>query len=157
MEIEDIERYKIRYNIDKKSRKSYYIDNRMYLYAILFHIHNWSLSRIGKFFGGFDHASVRNALIQAHYIQHEGKFLENTELLRELYFFVIPPYHKEENHKEEEHGVMVTLNKKQYMTWLQTKDINEVYEMIYNLTVDKLYQLDLINKKKTDKYKHKLD
>jgi hypothetical protein len=154
MEIEDIERYKIRYNIDKNSRKPYYVDNRMYLYAILFHIHNWSLTKIGNFFGGKDHATVRNALIQAHYIQDQKEFIKNTELLKEIYPYVIPPYNKDEEYKDEEHQVVITLNKKQYIDYLSSKDTDDVYEIVWQLTLDKMYYLNKVSKQKKNKYKH---
>jgi hypothetical protein len=154
MTIEDIERIMIRYNLDKKSRKSYYIDNRMYLYAILFHIHNWSLTKIGKFFGGFDHATVRSALIQAHYVQDQEKFIENTQLLQEIYPYIIPPYDKDEEYKDEEHQVVITLNKKEYLEYIQSKDIDEVYELVWKLTIDKMMHMNMLSKQKKDKYKH---
>lgn len=154
MKIEDIERYMIRYNLDKRSRKPYYIDNRAYLYAILYHIHNWSLTKIGKFFGGFDHATVRNALIQAHYIQDQETFIESTSLLQEIYPFVIPPYHKDEEFKDVEHQVLISLNKKQYINFLASKDIDEVYEIVWQLTLDKMHYLNQVAKQKKNKYEH---
>ncbi len=154
MELEDIERYMIRYNLDKRSRKPYYIDNRAYLYAILYHIHNWSLTKIGNFFGGFDHATVRNALIQAHYIQDQKTFIDNTALLQEIYPFVIPPYSKNEEYKDEQHQVLISLDKKQYIDFLASKDIDDIYEIIWQLTLDKMYYLNQIAKQQKDKYQH---
>lgn len=144
MTIEDIERYKIRYNIDKKCREEYYIYNRMYLYAILFHIHKLSLAKIGKMFKT-DHANVRNALIEATKVQHNGKFQMEVQLLYDQYYFIIPEYvntfksrAKNRTATKDEYIIKKKVTKKEYFKFLESKDPHIVYQMLWDLTVKTL-------------------
>ena len=147
MNIQDIEAYKIRHNIDKKCRKEYYTFNRMYLYAMLFHIHKWSLSRIGIMFN-VDHATVRSALIEVPNVQHTDKFQEKVQLLYDQYYFIVPTYKntfgprgkkggKVEKRKVE-YIVKMKMSKADYFAYLESKDPQIIYQMMWDLTVKKL-------------------
>lgn len=145
MTVEDITNHKIRYNLDSKSRKRYYICNRMYCYAMLFYMHKWSLSRIGDLFNT-DHATVLSALKKADYVQHYDEFIEHTELLQQQTpNFIIPKYTANPRRKKksksetiESFNISFTVNKKEYIEHIKNKDLSEVYEMLWQLTIDKL-------------------
>lgn len=152
MEVEDIVAFKIRHNLDKKCREEFFTHNRMYLYAILFHIHKWSLERIGKLFSYKEyvdgewidkprnHATIRHALKEAHFVQHHVQFQENTKLLQDQLYFLIPPY-KNGNQgapKKPKYEVTVELNKERYINFLKGKDVEEIYEVVYQLTLEKM-------------------
>jgi hypothetical protein len=139
MNIEDIERHIIVYNIDKKSNKRYYIDNRTYIYAILYHIHGWNLSKIAKRFSKH-HTTVKFTLEKAEYIQNYDSFIENTKLLQEQYFFIIPAYStrmysKSKSKDKKEYTIHVKLNKDEYIEYLKKKDVADIYSMLWNLTI----------------------
>ena len=157
MKIEDIERYIVRYNIDKKSNKAYFVDNRMYIYAILYHIHDWSLAKIGKRFNK-GHDTIRNALLDADIRQSQDGFLENVKLLHEQYFFIIPPYKsktfgKKPDDEEDEYILSLRLSRKQYYEYLRRKNIDEIYDMLWQLTLKEAKAYNKCNPSNKDKYK----
>lgn len=143
MTIEDIEHYKIRYNIDKRSRKEYYTFNRMYLYAILFYIHKLSLEKIGKMFE-HHHATVRNALIEIGSVQHTEKFQDIVKPLTDQYYFIVPEYKntfgyrtKKGVKKKDKFIIKMEVTKEQYMEYMQTKDAQIVYDRLWDLMLQK--------------------
>lgn len=151
MQVEDIIRYMIKYNVNKKSRKLEYTYQRMYLYAILFHIHGWSLERIGKLFTTVDkhgndvprdHATIRHALIEAHQVQHLDSFQKENTLLQEQFYFIIPEYKgsgagaKKKEHQR--YTVEFELSKEKYINYLKSKDISIVYDLVWQLTLEKV-------------------
>jgi hypothetical protein len=142
MNIEDIKLNIIRYNLDIKSRKKYYIYNRMYLYAILFHIHNWSLSKIGDLFN-VKHDTVLNALRKVEYVQHYTEFHKHTALIQAQFYFLIPPYKNERGAKTKQpsvrkYEVCMEVTKAKYINYLKGKDPELIYEAMWMLTLDKL-------------------
>ena len=146
MTIEDIEHFKIRYNIDKKSRKEYYTFNRMYLYAILFYIHKISLAKIGVRFGT-DHATVRNALITLGQIQHTEKFQEKVEMLTDQYYFIVPEYkntygsRKKVNvKKKDKFYIKLEVKKEEYIEYLKRKNPEIVYDRLWEIMLLKQKQ-----------------
>lgn len=165
MDLEDIIRFQIRNNIEKNCREEYYTHNRMYLYAILFHIHRWSLNRIGELFAYHtpkrlekvprNHATIRNALIEAHNIQHTDTFREHTAELQEQFYFLIPPYEGNHNKgkpiEDKQYEITVPLSKEKYINYLKGRDVEEIYEIVYMLTLEKLR--GSINKKYAPKKK----
>lgn len=151
MEIEDVIRHMIKFNVNKKSRKQEYTFQRMYLYAILFHIHGWSLQRIGNLFTTTnkkgeevprDHATIRNALIEAHHVQHRDDFQKETSLIQEQFYFIIPEYKGAGAGAKKKdiarYEVSVELSKEKYINYLKSKDINVIYDIVWQLTLEKI-------------------
>jgi len=143
MTIEEIENFKIRYNIDTRSRKEYYTFNRMYLYAILFYIHKLSLAKIGKRFG-YDHATVRNALIAVASVQHTEKFQDAVKLLTDQHYFIVPEYKntfgaraKKDIKKRDKFFIKMEVTKVEYMEYMQEKDPQVVYDKLWDLMLQK--------------------
>jgi hypothetical protein len=110
---------------------------------MLFHIHKWSLSRIGKLFNT-DHATVLSALKKADYVQHYDTFQKSTELIQSMHYFIIPKYitkskERIERKKEKERYLFkMEVSKMKYIEHLKGKDPNEIYEAMWLLTLDKL-------------------
>ena len=138
MEIEDIERFIIKNNINIKSRIPYHVDNRMYIYAILYHIHKWSLSQIGRYFN-VHHSTVLHALKLADVRQSDELFIENCKEIQSIFFFVIPHYQvnspKVEKPQPDVYTLKIQMNKKDYIRYLQTKNVYDIYDILWDLAV----------------------
>lgn len=147
MTVEDIINFKIRYNLETKSNKDFYIHNRMYCYALLFYKHSWSLSDVAELFSK-NHATVRSALKRADYVQHHDQFIQDTELLQQQTpTFIIPAYKskprkktgkKPPKKKVKSFNISLTVNKTEYIEHIKNKDLEEIYDLIWQLTVDKM-------------------
>lgn len=142
MTIEDIKNFIIRYNLDGKCREPYYVSNRMYLYAILYHKHDWSLSRIAKLFNR-DHATVRHALIEAEHVQYQDIFINDTQMLTKQYYFIIPAYKGTDGKQAKRqtpktYMVKEEVTKEQYIEYLKSKDPEIIYDIMWKLTIKKL-------------------
>lgn len=117
MDLQDVQRYIIRNNLNTKSRKREVVDQRAYLFAYLFHFLNIrNLSEIGRMFARLDnhgrpaekikvikgerttvidcpdHATVRHHLITSAQIQFHDEFIKNTKELHDQIPIVIPEY-----------------------------------------------------------------
>jgi len=164
MTIEDIENYIIRYNLNSGSRKAEIIDQRMYLYAYLFHIHNLSLAKTGAMFSYTnnkgklvvkDHATVRHALRKADYVQHEERFIENTERLNSQLRFVIPPYKEEQFPTSEKFEVCLSLGKERFVEFMKAQNDIVIYDFLWDImtvTAKKEHEKTIHN---NSKYKQK--
>lgn len=154
MTIEDIKNYIIKHNLDTSSRKAEFIDCRMYLYAILYHQKRWSLTKIAKLFKKKDHIPVRSALMQAHYLQYDERFIENTQELMELHPFVIPPYINQNECTNPNYDLLLNLDKESFIRYMQTKDMNVVYDMLWEQMVQTAYRNNAQALSHPHKYKH---
>ena len=139
MTLEDIENFKIKYNIDRKSRKHYYIFNRMYLYSMLFYIHKLSLAKIGVMFGT-DHSTVRNALIAVSSVQHTETFQDAVKPLTDQHYFIVPEYQntfgnraKKDIKKKDKFFIKIEVTKNEYMQYMQKKNPLIVYDRLWDL------------------------
>lgn len=144
MNIEDIENYIIRYNLNYPSRKGENVYKRMFLYAYLYHHHKWTLERIAKLFNKKDHVVIRHALLDADVIQHHKKFIEATSYLKDCTSFIIPKYDpksrttkKKPKRKEETITITVTLTKRKFLEYTRKKDPKVILNMLWKIMSSK--------------------
>lgn len=117
MDLQNVQAYIIKNNLNTKSRKREIVDQRAYLFAYLFHFLNIrNLSKIGRMFARLDkngrpaekikvikgerttvidcpeHATVRHHLVISAQIQFHDEFIKNTKELHDKIPIIIPEY-----------------------------------------------------------------
>ena len=111
MKLEDVKTYITRKNLNSKSSKREIVDQRVYLYAYLYHFLKIdNLTRIGELFapvdvngnkmytekgkviGALNYATIRHHLVKAPDIQFNKEFLENTKEIHSQIPIIIPEY-----------------------------------------------------------------
>ena len=144
MTLAEVEIYIMRKNLNVTSRKRNIVDQRIYLYAYIYHFLKMdNLSKIGEMFaplteygrhsynedgkiiGKQDHATIRHHLIKATDIQFDPQFIENTKELHSQIPIVIPEY----KNKARNIGNIPNVKKK-----------GKQYEITINVTRDVFYE-----------------
>ena len=111
MKLDDVKTYITRKNLNSKSSKRDIVDERVYLYAYLYHflkldnltkigdlfapvneVGEFMYDEKGKIMGALNHATIRHHLIKAPDIQFDPEFLENTKELHDQIPIIIPQY-----------------------------------------------------------------
>jgi hypothetical protein len=164
MTIKDIETYIIRYNLNTSSRKAEVIDQRMYLYAYLFHIIELPLEKIGAMFSYVNnkgklvprgHITVRHALLKADYQQHDDRFIKNTKLLNQQLRFVIPPYDVDRVPTKNKFEVCLTLSKDRFIEFIKSQNDLVIYDYLWTIMTQNAAKEHDNSVKKAIKYKKK--
>jgi hypothetical protein len=82
---------------------------------------------------------VLHALKIADVRQSDELFIENCKEVQEQFFFIIPQYNVHSVNKEEkkttEYIIKLKVNKEQYYKYLQTKNVYDIYDMLWDLSV----------------------
>jgi len=132
MTLNDIKTYIIKQNLDSPSRKRKAIDQRMYLYAYIYHFLNYkNLTKIGKLFGNRNHASIRHALINAPQIQFQEDFLNNTKELNDQIPIIIPEYKQSLKNITHTYELNIKVSRSEFYTYMETKDNKIVYDILF--------------------------
>jgi len=136
-------------NVGIRTRENSYVHKRMYVYQILFFHFGFTLKKIGAMFpfynnkekckNNWDHTTVRNSLIRAYQLKDDKDFITNTKELKELFPFEMKEYFNQYSGTENKnYEVTVPLTKDQYINYMKGRDINYIYDILWNMTLDKI-------------------
>jgi len=132
MTLNDIKTYIIKQNLDSPSRKRKAVDQRMYLYAYIYHFLNYkNLTKIGKLFGNRNHASIRHALINAPEIQFQEDFLNNTKELNDQIPIIIPEYKQSLKNRPNTYKLTIKVSRSDFYEYIETKDKKIIYDILF--------------------------
>jgi hypothetical protein len=141
MDIQDVKNYIIKNNLDQKDNRRIKTDQRMYLYAYLYHyLGIKNLSLIGKMFNK-GHALVRRSLILAPDYQFQDSYIENNKELNAQIPFIAPKYigqltkknaMADVSKKGKVYEVTLRVNKAVYFEFLKKQDPDIVLQFMFD-------------------------
>jgi hypothetical protein len=151
MDINDIKNYIIRHNLNIPGRHMKKVDQRMYLYAYIYHyLKIDNLSTIGEMFK-INRGSVRNALIKVVDIQFDDTYIQNTKELNYQIPFIAPKYNSKNikankkhylEKKGKQYQLKIQVTKEVYFEYMRKQNTDIVFDYLFRLMLKEAPKLN---------------